>query len=207
MSTLTFLSSFSARQRGVTLIVALVILVVMSVVGIASMTSSNLQARMASNEKQQLMAQYAADAGVRAAKLYLDANVKDKIKLAKFNGGIKGLYASTAENSVGLTWPPASVDAGFPDYMKGPQWENSNSVEVVPDTEGLPASILSSRYIIEFVGQENIGGSIVIDPTKPNQRQEPFIFKITAVGWGQDTRIYSIVQSTYRTAAAGDFSY
>lgn len=204
---LKFQWSAPIYQNGVTLIVALVILVVMSIVGVASMSSSNLQARMASNEKQQLMSQYAAEAGVQAAKRYLDDNVGGKAKLSKFKSAGEGLYSGTASNSIDLPWPPVSVDATFPNYLNGRTWNDTNSVEVTEANGSLPSSVLNSRYIIELVGQENLSPTFAIDPTEANTSDGRFVFKITAVGWGQDTRIYSVIQSTYRTAPPGDFDY
>lgn len=207
MIDLKFQRSTPIYQNGVTLIVALVILVVMSIVGVASMSSSNLQARMASNEKQQLMSQYAAEAGIKAAKRYLDANVGGKAKLSRFKDAGKGLYSGTASNTLDLPLPSISVDDNFPKYLDGRKWDDSNSVEVSKSEGSLPSSVLNSRYIIELVGQEYLGGTVAIDTTEVNKSEARFVFKITAVGWGQDTRIYSVIQSTYRTAPPGDFDY
>lgn len=204
---LRFQRSTPKHQNGVTLIVALVILVVMSIVGVASMSSSSLQARMASNEKQQIMSQYAAEAGIKAAKRYLDDNVGGKAKLSRFNGSVQGLYSGTASNILDLPWPPVSVDGGFSDYLDGRTWNDTNSVEVTGTEGSLPSSVLKSRYIIELAGQENLSATPVVDPTEVNTSDARFVFKITAVGWGQDTRIYSVIRSTYRTAPPGDFDY
>lgn len=61
------LSPFPRRQRGLALVMSLLLLMVMTVAGIAAMSGVTLQERMASNTRVQAMAFEAASAGVSAA--------------------------------------------------------------------------------------------------------------------------------------------
>jgi hypothetical protein len=60
-------------QKGATLLVALVMLLVMTIIGISSMHNSTLEERMAGNVKEQYRAFQAAEMGMRAAEKAIDA--------------------------------------------------------------------------------------------------------------------------------------
>ena len=81
------------KQQGATLIIALVILLVMTAVGIATMRSSNLQQQMSSNNRQQSLARHAAEFALRDAERWLVANVQSTEDLKQFDGS-DGLYAA-----------------------------------------------------------------------------------------------------------------
>ncbi|GAA6150697.1 pilus assembly PilX family protein [Pseudoteredinibacter isoporae] len=186
-----------SRQRGVTLIVALVILLVMSVVAIASMSSSTLQARMASNEKQIQMSLHAAEAGSRAAVLYLNQNAHSPY--TKFKSVTDGLYSNTKNNQEGLL-EAVSVDANFADYHDPGAWTDDNSVAVAATADTLPSTAKDPRYIIEFLGTQVLGTQPVSLNGNQAKPTPVFHYRIVAIGWAQDPQIYSIVQTTYKTA-------
>lgn len=191
-----FISS-GRYQQGATLIVALVILLVMSVVGVASMSSSNLQARMASNDRQQLMSMYAAESGLRAARLFIEK--MDSDELYKFKQKAEGLYSATSDLVQALPSPSVSVELNFPDFDVGENWNDDNSVEVVDVDDKLLGNVKSARYFIEYLGVERLGLS-VIDPNSDGVDLSPRFYRIVAIGWGQDPQIYSIIQASYRSA-------
>lgn len=197
MSIPTQVPSFSRKQSGVTLIVALVILLVMSVVAIASMSGSTLQARMASNEKQIQMSLHAAEAGSRAAVLYLNQNANNPY--SKFKGLTNGLYSNTKNNKEGLL-DAAPVDDKFSDYHDPKAWTNENSIAVTADTDKLPSSARDPRYIIEFLGTQVLGNQPISLNGNEAKPTPVFHYRIVAIGWAQDPQIYSIVQTTYKTA-------
>lgn len=185
------------RQRGVTLIVALVILLVMSVVAVASMSGSTLQARMASNEKQIQISLHAAEAGSRAAVLYLNQNAHSPY--TKFKSATDGLYSNTKNNEEGLL-EPVSIDANFSDYNDPGAWTDDNSVEVAAVADNLPSTAKDPRYIIEFLGTQVLGNQPVSLNGNQAKPTPVFHYRIVAIGWAQDPQIYSIVQTTYKTA-------
>ena len=61
----------AVRQTGAVLVVSLLILLVMTVLGVAAMGTTTLQERMANNNRQQQVAFQAAEAALRAAETYL----------------------------------------------------------------------------------------------------------------------------------------
>ncbi|WP_299771490.1 pilus assembly protein [uncultured Pseudoteredinibacter sp.] len=185
------------KQKGVTLIVALVVLLVMSVVAIASMSSSTLQARMASNERQMQVSLHAAEAGSRAALLYLQTNANNPY--LRFKDVSKGLYSNTA-NSEEYFYETISVDDNFADYHDPSSWKNSNSVEVSAADLKLPMTAKNPRYIIEFLGEQELGRSVKELDKKGAKSKPVFHYRIISIGWAQDPQVYSIVQTTYKTA-------
>ncbi len=185
------------HQRGVTLIVALVILLVMSIVAIASMSGSSLQIKMASNERQMQMALHAAEAGSRAAVLFLNTAADEPY--LRFGNVEDGLYTNTQNNNEGLL-ASMSIDDNFSDYADPTAWTDNNSVVVSAAGDTLPSAAQDPRYIIEFLGVQKLG----VQPNTLNQGgAEPtpvFHYRIVAIGWAQDPQVYSIVQTTFKTA-------
>ncbi|WP_279486130.1 pilus assembly PilX family protein [Aeromonas veronii] len=61
------------RQQGMALVISLIFLVMVSLLGMASMRGAQLQEKMAGNQKEALQALQAAEAGLRAAERYIEA--------------------------------------------------------------------------------------------------------------------------------------
>ncbi len=185
------------KQKGVTLIVALVVLLVMSVVAIASMSGSTLQARMASNEKQMQIALHAAEAGSRAALLFMRAN--DSNPYVQFKDVSLGLYSNTANGEQG-SFDAVSIDDNFSDYHDPNSWVDENSIEVTTPDLKLPSTAKNPRYIIEFLGEQKLGRDVE-ELNKSSAKPKPvYHFRIISIGWAQDPQVYTIVQTTYKTA-------
>jgi len=73
------MDSLQKKQRGATLLVSLVLLLLLTLIGFASARTAMLQQRMSSNLQQQTLAFQAAENGIKAAILRLesaDANKK-----------------------------------------------------------------------------------------------------------------------------------
>jgi len=190
----TFAGSRPARrQRGAVLIISLLILLVMTVLGVASMGTTTLQERMANNNRQQQVAFQAAEAALRTAEAFLAANISNITTLKNnFNSGapVTGLYAPRAPVTGVATYPlPASFDI----YNDADWLVNGNAVKVATVT----SVTQKPRYIIEYVGRV---GPPPLDYSgkKPDVRQ--YGFRITAMGWGEGAtpNTHYMVQSTYR---------
>lgn len=59
-------------QRGVALVIALVLLLIVTVIGLAGMQGTNLQERMSANMYDRSLAFQRAEAGLRAAEIIWD---------------------------------------------------------------------------------------------------------------------------------------
>lgn len=117
------------RQRGSTLIVSLLILIVMTLIGLTGMSTSNLEEKMAGNTRDQALAFQAAEAALRDGEEYFNTVIISPA--AAFDGTNDGLY-------------PAG---DHPDPFAAGTWDNSRAYSGVID--GVKEQ---PRYIIELVG-------------------------------------------------------
>lgn len=193
------------EQKGATLIVALIILLVMTIIGISSMKSSTLQERMAGNARQKTIAKNAALTAMREAELWLQANVQSPEALSTFNGS-SGLFSAVTRPSGGK----AEIDISDFDVTDPADWAG----------EGVESSSMSTtlvsqqpKYIIEYIGRDLRGAAAspvkMLDvESKADADLSPYFFRITAIGWGKDANIYSVLESTFMTGYGdGAFVY
>lgn len=199
----------SQKQHGATLVVALVILLVMTVIGVSTMKSSTLQERMAGNARQKVVSQQAALAAVRAAELYLNENIDTNTKLrVEFTTSKPGLFSPAhvftqlgTNLSLDVTDPGAWVD-------------NAASTLVIEGDNRLDSTLVSRQpqFVIEYMGRDpgvtssNISRNVEDTIRRAGSNTTPHMFRITAIGWGLNQNIFSIVESTYRTGYGVDAS-
>ena len=112
------------RQRGTMLIIALIVLVAMTLAGIATMRSVDTATLMAGNIAFRQSALNAADQGIQAGFLLLKTPLADLTKDQMGAAGVVGYYASASTNepdwSNSAVWtstarPPVQYNAGAPD--------------------------------------------------------------------------------------------
>jgi type IV pilus assembly protein PilX len=186
-------SQTAVRQKGAVLVVGLLILLVMTVLGVAAMGSTTLQERMANNNRQQQVAFQATEVALRAAETYLSNSISSVTALnTNFNSAapVAGLYAERAPMTGVATHP---LPAGFNIYNDNDWLAAGNAVEVNTVT----SVTQRPRYIIEYVGRvgpppNDYSGK------KPDTRQ--YGFRITAIGWGEGAAPNAryLLQSSYR---------
>ena len=195
-----------SRQQGAILVVALVILLLMTMVGLTSSVNTVLQQKMSIAYQQRGMSSLAAEAALRTAEAYLTANITRTQNLSNFSGGTLGLYANYTVLGVFLDVAP--VSDSFNDVVDPSLWTAANSIEVVGYD---PSVALPPRYIIEYIGRDKgTANKLLIDYNNSNNAAsvEPHAFQITAIGWSRDEGIYSVLQSTFKTGkGAVNFVY
>jgi type IV pilus assembly protein PilX len=186
------------REQGAILIVAMVILLVMTVLGIGSRVNTIMQQKMSVAYQQKGVAHLAAEAALRAAETFLTNNVSATTNLALFNNAAIGLYSNWT--MTGQIDNPVWVEAVIGDVVDPAAWDNNNSIAVL-DYDATAAN--QPRYVIEYVGQDvmGTGNKVVVDYNDPNLSADtsPHVFQIYAIGWSRDAGIYSVLQSSYRT--------
>lgn len=160
------------RQQGAALIIALVILLLMTLIGVTAMQTTVLQERMAGNLRDRNIAFQAAEAALRDAERFLQAPV-----LPSFN------------NSNGLLQRvPQGGDVA---YWNSFDWVG-NSREFSGISEGLAAH---PRYVIEeFPPVADPSGSLEADAPLPEVR----LFRITARAVGGSPDAVVVLQTRYR---------
>jgi type IV pilus assembly protein PilX len=189
-------------QKGVTLIIALVMLLVMTSLGVTTMSGSVLQERIASNHRQQYIARANAEAALLSAESYLNTlpagGVGEKLTLSDIEGDFGvvavGLYTTKVVNGFG------PVNLAF-DVTNDANWDNLNSIEVSNTVPPAQFSIALQnpgarlpRVIVQYLGCE--GTAEECDATHDDY--DPyFSFRIVAIGWGTDINAYSVLQAIY----------
>ncbi|MDE2407596.1 MAG: pilus assembly protein [Xanthomonadaceae bacterium] len=145
------------RQQGISLLVVLILLVVMSILGVAVMRSSSMQERMAANLRDRSLATQAAETALAAGQTYLNANTKWRSTTPT---------AATCTNE-GVC--PTFTDTGSATWVTGPTVGGANGV---PQT--------TTDYWIEYLGENQTvmetGGVI---PSSETVTLGP-MFRITA---------------------------
>ncbi|MGS2723769.1 pilus assembly PilX family protein [Porticoccus sp. GXU_MW_L64] len=197
------------KQGGAALIVCLVVLLVMSVIGVTSVSNSTIQQRMAFNLQQQQLAENAAEHALRAAESYIADTITSRPALQTFSqDGNRGrnffmlVLEGTQRDNPAAIW----------DFSDVSLWNTGSGIAVPGLTDDVTSQ--DPRYVIEYVGwseesalgDNESGNSRQIRVASQQNRPVNFRyrFRITAIGWGVDPNAYSILQTTYQTIRITD---
>lgn len=188
------------RQSGVILIVALVMLLVMTSLGITTMSGATLQERMAGNSRQQTVARLNAGAALKAAESYLDALgagglgklTFDEIE-PQLSANIVGFYSARSTVGGVIAKPVSDVIDDFTDDALWPanSFDATNIGGIGTDISltGINLGARAPRFIIEYLGCIEH----CIEPTT----DEYYAFRIIAIGWGQSGNASAVLQAMY----------
>ncbi|OYW64503.1 MAG: hypothetical protein B7Z32_07190 [Hydrogenophilales bacterium 12-64-13] len=128
--------AFRSGQQGVTLIVALIFLAILTLLGITVARTTSLEERMAGNTRDRDIAFQAAEAALRDAAEQLETNYLDD----PFDGGTAGLVDVTGA-------PHANSQA----YWSGYDWEG-DALESTVAIDAAVGAVPAPRYVIEKRG-------------------------------------------------------
>lgn len=191
------------RNKGVILIVALVMLLVMTSLGVTTMSGSVLQERIASNHRQQYMARANAEAALKAAENYL-------------NGLVTRADGLLSINEINATFGVVDINGDPPTGFYTRKVLNGNGpfdtfVNLDQAASWVGNGIEVSRVVGDdfYIGLANAG--VVANPPKiiieylgceePNNCADEddsyYSFRIVAIGWAEDSNAYSILQAIY----------
>lgn len=171
----TYCKSSYARQRGATLIVALILLLILTVIGVAGMQDTTLQEKMVGNMRDRNLAFQASEAALR--------------------GGEKDLQAATLPgfaNTGGLINETyTGLQSGNPVFWDSYPWATNARAYATQFSELNAAP----RYVIQEVVTmvAPIGESMKFGALK-----EIKSYRITSRAVGGTTDAVVILQSTYR---------
>lgn len=170
-------------QSGTALVMALVLLLVLTLLGVSAMSTTVLQERMAANTKDRNTAFQAAESALLAAENWTFEQIGKPV----FPNNAIGLYvpsttATPVWNSVG--------------------WTGTTNLVVYPNTPtgtvsgGLSNVAVQPKYVIEDLGEvQDEGGSLTLATNYKSKGKT--ILRITAYGTGGTTASVVMVQSTY----------
>jgi type IV pilus assembly protein PilX len=170
------------RQQGMVLIVSLVLLLILTVLGLAAIQSTSLEEHMAGYQRQHQLAFEAAEAALRAGESALNGLAS----LPPFDGSVAGYY------------PNSSDSFGNP-LMAGGDWQIKNWADSIPYTSGAldiggNAEATARYYIEQFQYVPAPGQSLDVSAPIPGQQ----LYAITARGMSPDGKSVVILQSTYK---------
>lgn len=173
-----------ARQRGAILIFCLVFLLILTMMGVASMESTVLEERMAGNMQDYNAAFQAAETSLQTAENWL--------------AGQTAWPATSADGST-LVWTRDTMDPDAADSLhwwqdadrQSHEWWEDNAEEVA-DAEGVATE---PHYVIEEFADINTGQSLAIG-TGLQSRVRVF-HRITARGTGTSDSSVVQLQSTF----------
>lgn len=159
------------RQQGITLIVCMIVLTVLTMLGLSSIRDTTLEEKMAGNMRNRNLAFQAAESALREAENFIETTRA----LPDFNN-TAGLYEQMSE-----MWPTSAAS-----------WGISTAVSRYGST--LPGIAATPVYIIERMDSEVKLASAAAGRVQSNQT----FYRITARAVGSTDAAVVILQSTYR---------
>ena len=169
MSRTTTLESLE-NQHGAALIVALVMLLVMTVLGVTAARNTNLQERMAGNLRDSNLAFQSAERALREGETFLRGAT-----VPPFTGA-DGLLAMQDE-------------AGLPSFWDAYDWAgNSRAAAGVLDVDSDPLYVIEELPAVPIEGGSERFGAL----------PDAGFYRVTARGVGGTADAVSILQTTYR---------
>lgn len=175
-----FLQSPPSAQRGVVLVVGLVMLLLMTIVGLAAIRGTGMQELMAGSMRDRNLAFQSAEAGLRFAEEML----VDPSGLA-FNGA-NGLYRDLGQNDnmeMAVLWEEAD-------------WGANGAMSTL-NLSGLSAQ---PSYVIEELARLSAAGSEggAIDFASQLNAQENIYYRVTSRGSGGSDTAVVVLQTIVR---------
>ncbi len=191
------------KQRGAALVVGLIMLLLLTLIGVAGMRNTLLQQKMVANTKDREIALQAAESALRAAELTLSGPTGPTMT------NTAGLYDATTASPSLLT--RQSDEATFWKTGNWATWTSSNSQAYNRTLDGVSAGN-PPRYVIEKLdvalsnrsGYASSGGGCTVvcsedlnddfSPTPPPVSD----YRVTVRAVGSTTDAVVLLQSTFR---------
>lgn len=165
------------HQRGTALIMALVVLLLLTILGLSAMNTTVLEEKMASNAKDKLLAFEAAESALLHAEGWLALNASTAV----FPDAANGLYTPNV--------CPGSSTAGATPVWDCVVWTGTANLVIYPNLPGSTSAqpmlgnvSAQPKYIIELLNTT---------ATTPQRRR----FRVTAYGNGSSSNSVAMVQS------------
>ncbi len=162
------------KQRGATLIIAMIFMLVLTVIGMAGMDVTFLEEKMAGNMRDRNIAFQAAEAALRDGENYLDSQAV----LPAFDGTNNGLYAVPTDGTKNwkeINWTTSSAVASY----DGPGFDELSA----------PAA-----YIIEDLATASASDSLEVGVPVDNKRY----YRVTSRAQGLSDTTEVILQTVYK---------
>jgi type IV pilus assembly protein PilX len=188
------------QQRGFVLVMALVLLVLLTILGITALNTTSLQQKMVFNLKEKTLSTQAAESAMELAQKWLQNATANGQSLPIDNDNTTdGLHGSEYDDSTHkATWNSLN-------------WDSDSDIATYPNTpDGTPpigtpidtSKLFSSRpqYIIEYLGAVPCSSEKL--STKGGSPDCAF-YRITARGFGGNRSAVTVLQSTVKVRTGG----
>ncbi|MCL1825284.1 MAG: PilX N-terminal domain-containing pilus assembly protein [Betaproteobacteria bacterium] len=177
-------------QRGAALIIAMILLLVMSLLAVASLRGTLMQERMSANTHDRDLAFQSAEAGLRMGEQQAENWVRNGATPdwpSCLNSNAGGLYKNINECEQPLWEGPAPGSSGT-------FWHDANSdTDISFNSAGLS---LAPFYIVELISNQ---APCNIDEPDKNPTIKCRRFRVTASSRSTDGRAQVVLQSIYAT--------
>jgi len=175
--------SHLSAQRGATLLVSLILLLALTVVGVAGMRESMEQQKVVTAAQDDDVAFQAAEFALRAGEQYIITKTRTQGRRIE-PGYVDGTLKVRSQGELGVGWWQKSTDASWSEGMEASAYQTLVSVQVKPS------------YMIEVLGKDSVGGgSVEVGNDDANTTMN---YRITARGFGPNpgSGYYVVLQST-----------
>jgi type IV pilus assembly protein PilX len=171
------------RQRGASLVIAMIFLVVLTILGLVSVRSSTLQERMAGNDRDRAVAFEAAEAALRDA----EQDILNNLTTAS-------PFDAACTNGLCM---PATI--ATPNWYQVAWTGATSRVYGVATAEGAyPLDVDSApRYIVELLPDLPAGAGNSLNANQRSSTGGGTGYRITARGWGRRGTTQVMLQSVY----------
>ena len=182
-------TSAPRRQRGIALIAAILILLVITILGMAMFRGYGMQQRIGGNTRDKSRAFHAAMAGQNFAEWYLTQNNGANAATTATCSGTKDAVTSAqaATPLVCINVIPTSV--AYPDTWGAAFTYTPSGMST---TAGAGAYSQVPQFYISSLGSPS-GGSTYKSPIGQTQA----MFQVDAAGWGGTPQAVAVVESSY----------
>lgn len=177
-------SCSTGRQRGISLLISLLLLAVLSIATISAMQTAGLQERISGNTRDRTLAFNAAESALRDAEEYL----RIESNLPLFDGSVAGHYRKNEFPGLLLTRVSAgtTADGSATEVWNDPATVAYTKVRGIAygsktGAARLPVLTEQPTYIIEMMPQDS---------------SRPITYRITAVANGRDASLV-VLQNFY----------
>jgi type IV pilus assembly protein PilX len=181
-----------SRQQGAVLYIALILLLILTIIGIAAARLQTGEAVMARNDHNHQLALQAAEAALRDAEI----NLADGAwSIAQFAGNTNGLYMLSTEAQGGLpsTIPGSIVEQINWNLTPPNSGPGSAMTYTGPALGNAPASPVQTQVIIEDLPPVARAGDPLCTPS--NQTQSCAVYRVTVHAVGGDASASATLQS------------
>lgn len=190
----------SIKQRGAVLIIAMIMLLVLTILGIAGIDSSGMQIRMANNQRDRIVAMQAAEAGLMAAEIYLENADISADNIGNCTSLEPDCFEATCENGLCFTgvFTPVVLGISICTGIDGVEPRNNPLLDVFNDGNNRSVELTGSaipakvKYYIEFrcYTKADVLGLLALG-------NADYLFRITSYAETDSGRGRVMLQSTY----------